>query len=85
MPQKITHIPLPGGSAAAPTGAMQFEHDWPGLFLRGDSAISVRSSIRGLQERLREHADPAVCACLIQLGDIADLIEKDVIVRPEPE
>jgi hypothetical protein len=81
MSQKITKIPLPGGSGPAPTGAMQFDGDWPGLFLRGDTASSVLSCIRSLQERLRDHADPVIGACLIQLGAIADLIEADVIVR----
>ena len=78
---KLTQIPLPGSSGLTPTGAMQFQDDWPGLFLRGDSATSVLSCIRGLQERLRDHPDPAVGACLAQLGDIATMIERDVIVR----
>jgi hypothetical protein len=81
MSQRITQIPLPGSSGVTPTGAMQFEDDWPGLFLRGDTAASVLSCIRSLQERLRDHPDPVVTACLIQLGDIADLIDRDVIVR----
>ena len=34
-------IPLPGGSGVAKSGAIQFENDWPGLFLRGDTAIVV--------------------------------------------
>jgi hypothetical protein len=60
---------------------MQFEGDWPGLFLRGDTSSSLLSCIRGFQKRLGDHADPVVAACLIQLKEIADMIEKDVIVR----
>ena len=79
MPKRITHIPVPGGSGRAPTGAMQFRDDWPGLFLRGDQASSLASGIRGLQQRLADHSDPVVGAVLIQLGEIADIIERDVI------
>jgi hypothetical protein len=35
---RITKIALPGGSGLTPTGAMEFENDWPGLFIRGDDA-----------------------------------------------
>jgi hypothetical protein len=84
MPKRITHIPFPGGSGSTPTGALQFENDWPGLFLRGDSAVSLLSNIRGLQQRLGSHADPTVGAILVQLGQIADIIEKDVVIREEP-
>ena len=78
---KILQIPVRGSSGETPTGAIQFENDWPGLFIRGDRAISLLSKIRGLQERLANHPDVVVTACLIELGEIADLIERDVVVR----
>jgi hypothetical protein len=83
MPKRITQIPIPGDSGRTPTGAMQFRDDWPGLFLRGDNAGSLASSIRGLQQRLADYPDPVVGAALIQLGEIADIIERDVIVRED--
>ena len=83
MSKRITQIPFRGNSAQTPTGAMQFENDWPGLFLRGDSAIAPRSTIRSLQQRLASHPDSTVGALLIQLGQIADIIEHDVMVREE--
>ena len=83
MPQRVTQIPHPGDSGHTPTGALQFQDDWPGLFVRGDRASGLLSCIRGLQERLATHPDPVVGACLIQLGEIADIIERDVIVRDE--
>ena len=55
MPKHITQIPFPGGSGQVPTGAIQFENDWPGLFLREDSAIALRATILGLQQRLASH------------------------------
>jgi hypothetical protein len=78
---KITQIPFPGSSGKVPTGAIQFQDDWPGLFLRGDSAIALLSSIRGLQERLADHPDAAVRAAVSHLGQIAEIIKQDVMVR----
>jgi hypothetical protein len=73
---KILQIPLPGGSGRAPTGAVQFRDDWPGLFVRGDDAIFAGAAIRQLQERLSSHPDVAVTTALYTL---ADVIEREVI------
>jgi hypothetical protein len=78
---RITQIPLPGRSGRIPTGAMQFLDDWPGLFIRGDVALSIAFSIRQLQKRLAEHSDMVVHSSLNRLEKIADIIERDVIVR----
>jgi len=78
---RILQVPMPGSSGETPTGAIQFENDWPGLFIRGDQAVVLLSRIRGLQERLASHPDAVVAAALIELGKIADLIERDVVVR----
>jgi len=48
---RITNIPIPGSSGGTPTGALQFRDDWPGLFLRGDSAIPV--AVRLHRSRIR--------------------------------
>ncbi len=79
--KNITKISLPGGSGRIPTGAVQFQDDWPGLFLRGDTSVSLLSTIRSLQERLNSHPDPFVGILLVQLNVFADIIEKDVIER----
>jgi hypothetical protein len=47
---KIKQIPIPGGSGAIPTGAMQFQDDWPGLFIRGDDAVMLAFSINIVSE-----------------------------------
>jgi len=78
---KILQIPMRGGSGEVRTGAIQFENDWPGLFIRGDDAIALLSRIRGLQERMAGHPDVVAAAALIELVKIADLIERDVVVR----
>ncbi len=77
----VKQIPFPGGSGNVPTGAIQFQDDWPGLFLRGDTAISLLSGIRGLQDRLINHPDPVVQAVLLQMNEIAEMIERDIVVR----
>jgi hypothetical protein len=80
----ITRIPLHGGSGAVPTGALQFQDDWPVLFVRGDDAIMLLAAIRALAERLAGHPDVAVASSLARLGRYAEIIEWDVIVRDEP-
>jgi hypothetical protein len=77
----VTQIPVPGSSGRTPTGAMQFQNDWPGLFIRGDSAVPVKTAIRRLQEYLRDCQDVEVASALSVLGEIADIIDQDVIVR----
>jgi hypothetical protein len=52
--RRITAIPIPGGSGSTPTGAMQFQDDWPGLFLRGDDA---KNGEMGLPSRLGRIAE----------------------------
>ncbi len=79
--KKITHIPFQGSSGVVPSGAIQFQDDWPGLFLRGDSASSLLATIRGLQQRLVDHPDPVVQAALLQLKDVATMIEHDVLIK----
>jgi hypothetical protein len=83
MAEWITKIPLPGDSGRTPTGAMQFQDDWPGLFLRGDSAIPVMTAIRRLQAFLQGCPDLEVASALSVLGSLADTIDRDVIVSHE--
>jgi hypothetical protein len=81
MPTHITKIPFRGGSGRTPTGAMQFEQDWPGLFIRGDDAIGLLNEFRLIMNVALEHG--------IRLGpfskieSIAEIIERDVILRPK--
>jgi len=83
MPKRITQIPFPGSSGETPTGALQFQNDWPGLFIRGDKAIDVASKIRHLQQRLANSQDGTVVLSLHVLGEVADIVERDVKVRDE--
>lgn len=74
----VTKIPLPGGSDRVPTGAMQFENDWPGLFIRGDNAVVVKTRIRWLEARIGDHDDPEVRSAIQCLAELADIIDRDV-------
>ena len=83
MNKKITQIPIEGGSGKVPTGAMQFEDDWPGLFLRGDDAISIMGEIEGILEALQKNKNLKKefyesDASIYHLKEIAEIIRKDV-------
>ena len=80
---KRTLIPAPGGSGLTPTGAMQFRDDWPGLFIRGDDVGRISSAIRRLQQHCSGQENWEVRNSLRVLNEIADIIEKDVIVSRE--
>lgn len=47
---QITRIPLPDGSDRIETGAIQFNEDWPGLFIRGDEAFALMLELKQLLE-----------------------------------
>jgi hypothetical protein len=83
MERHVTQIPLPGGSGNVPTGAMQFQDDLPGLFVRGDDAIMLASAIEQLQRQLAEHPDMIVASSLGRLRQYAEIVARDVVVRAE--
>jgi hypothetical protein len=83
MSKRITQIPFPGGSGQIPTGAIQFQDDWPGLFVRGDTAIDMANKIRYLQQSLAGNQDAGVDLSLSVLGKLADTIEREVIFQKE--
>jgi hypothetical protein len=61
---------------------MQFQRDWPGLFIRGDDAILIALSIRELETQLAGTENVRIASALSRLSRIADIIERDVKVRP---
>lgn len=66
------------------TGMMQFEGDWPGLFIRGDDAIGLMASVRAVLDFAEQSVPPArlaeISMYLHRLSAIADLIDRDVVV-----
>jgi hypothetical protein len=75
---QITQIPVPGGSGLTPTGAMQFQDDWPGLFVRGDDAAALLGEIRSVEQTLKETRRGRLPSVL---SEIARMIADDVILR----
>jgi hypothetical protein len=78
---RVTQVPMPAGLRRVETGAVQFGEDWPGLFIRGDDAAALKLSIRHLEEQVAGAANGIDRFALDRLRRIADLIERDVIVR----
>lgn len=76
--RRILDIPVPGGSDRIPTGAIRFQDDWPGLFIRGDQAVILGAKIRNLDKELEGHTSVIAESCLSELRKIADLIEEHV-------
>ena len=79
----VQQVPAPGGSGNVRTGAIRFIDDWPGLFIRGDDAMSILVAIRSLERALHSAAtvDPVVASALGKLSVVADIIENDVRVK----
>jgi hypothetical protein len=84
-PRRIKQIPLPGGSGDAPTGALQFQDDWPGLFIRGDDAIGLLWAIKQLSASIGNTPDLNAASALAKLKGIAEIIERDVFIRAAPK
>ena len=78
MPQ-ITKIPVRGGSGTTPTGAMQFEGDWPGLFIRGDHALRLLRELRELTEIAKQQSKSPIV--WMETEHIMQIIQQDVVVQ----
>lgn len=48
MTKKIQTLPAPEGISRVETGALQFGDDWPGVFIRGDNACMLASSLASI-------------------------------------
>jgi hypothetical protein len=79
--QRVRIVPAPLGSLRVETGAVQFGHDWPGLFIRGDEAHNLMLRVRQMANCLGDHPDAEVGNVLNLLSYYADLIDEHVIVR----
>jgi hypothetical protein len=77
----ITQIPRPAASPRVETGAVQFGGDWPGLFIRGDDAVFLAESIRQLAKGLPRIDDLQLGMAFGRLVELADVIERDVVVK----
>jgi hypothetical protein len=76
---RITQITVPSEPERVPTGAVQFNDDWPGLFIRGDDALTLMLELKDVLKTLAEQNDQQCQTYFIR--NIVSIIEQDVIVR----
>ena len=75
----ITRIPIQDRSDRIETGAIQFNDDWPGLFIRGDDAFALMLELKQILKTLEEQ-DNRECLTYVT-SSIASIIEQDVVIR----
>ena len=80
---RARQVPVDGGSGEYPTGAIQFRNDWPGLFIRGDSAISLVRYLRAFRELPLESLPQSLCGAGPEFERYVTIIERDVMLRDE--
>ncbi|MGI0016434.1 MAG: hypothetical protein ACREBU_23685, partial [Nitrososphaera sp.] len=74
---QITQIPIQDGSDRIETGAIQFNDDWPGLFIRGDDAFALILELKQLLKTLEEQDNQECLTNVVRR--IVSIIEQDVI------
>jgi hypothetical protein len=78
---KITRIPLQDETSRIRTGAIQFNDDWPGLFIRGDEAFALMLELKQMLKALEEEGNQEYPAYVAK--SIVSVIAQDVIVRSD--
>ena len=81
---RVVEIPMPGGSGRISTGAVQFQDDWPGLFVRGDTAIMLSLDLSRILQVIRQKGldnDTRVLCAIPRIEALIEIIERDVKVR----
>ena len=63
------------------TGALQFNEDWPGVFIRGDNAAFYAMQLRHLIRYVEQNADHIDFYALNTAKNLVDLLNSCVIVR----
>jgi hypothetical protein len=75
MREGLRQIPLESMNS----GAVQFEDDWPGLYLSGKDCLRLINELRFVREQVLDAPRAAILVgCL---NDIEEAIERDVRVR----
>lgn len=83
---RLLNEPENGGRVE--TGAVRFGDDWNGLFIRGDSAFYLSSSIKTVLGALKAEQPTKgidLLTAVDNLSSIANLIDKDVVETAVPE
>lgn len=67
------------------TGALQFNDDWPGIYLRGDNAAFYAMQLRHLIWYVEKNADHIDFYALNTAKNLVDLLSSCVIIHSEDE
>lgn len=65
------------------TGALQFNEDWPGIYIRGDNAAFYAMQLRHLIRYVEKNADHIDFYALNTAKSLVDLLSSCVIINPE--
>ena len=68
----------------AETGVMQFDNDWPGVFIRGDNAAMYAMALRSVLEELPEVTKDAYAHMMVK-GLLGMLEGSNVRNNPDPQ
>jgi hypothetical protein len=83
MDKEIQLIPLPDDfEGRVETGPVQFGDDWPGVFIRGDSAAYYAASIRAILEKYGEQMH-RIMEIVPLVGLMEDLGSSNLINRQQ--
>lgn len=67
------------------TGALQFNDDWPGIFVRGDNAAFYAMQLRHVIRYVEQSADHIDFYALNSAKNLVDLLSSCVIIHSEDE
>ena len=68
----------------AETGVMQFDNDWPGVFIRGDNALMYAIALRCLLDTQQTETDVPIAHKIVE--GLATLLESsDTRKKPAPQ
>lgn len=67
---------LRGADTRVETGVTQFGYDWPGVFIRGDSAFGYSYALKHILQQLEKHrTTPTDVSDVLYVGVVKELIE----------
>ena len=72
---------LPHSAARVDSGCVQFGNDWPGVFIRGDDALSYEANIRAILQLdvVKDSKDFYVGLSRLSLERLADLLKSSEV------
>jgi hypothetical protein len=65
------------------SGAVQFDDDWPGVFIRGDEACYF-AHLLGMWKQCVERGEPMPGLYAMQLDRLAELLDECNMTKQEP-